>query len=217
MSTLAAVTDPFELFAPVARTQSPTARSDAAADCVSGYVVDPFTVTLTVVALGRFWAVAFFVGFFPDGRLKLADENPEIVRLVPVTAVTLPVAKLPAPANPPPGGRLPDAPFGGPPSPPGKRRPPLPPALPPPPLPLAPPRPVWPVPLLLPAPRPPKPAPLVQVPDDGAGTMATDLAVIVVDLAVVPVTVTQSPTATDDAAVVAFCVNVVDDVHVTVA
>ena len=57
----------------------------------------------------------------------------------------------------------------------------------------------------------------MQVPDDGAGTMATDLAVIVVDLAVVPVTVTQSPTATDDAAVVAFCVKVVDDVHVTVA
>ena len=46
--------------------------------------------------------------------------------------------------------------------------------------------------------------------------MATDFAVIVVDLAVVPVTVTQSPTATDDAAAVAFCVNVVDDVHVTV-
>jgi hypothetical protein len=56
---------------------------------------------------------------------------------------------------------------------------------------------------------------LVQLPEDEGDEMLTEVAVIF-PLLDVPVTVTQSPTATADSAVVTVCVNVVDAVQFTV-
>ncbi len=147
-------------------------------------------------------------GLFDD--VMLAEENPEIFIDVALTAVTFPVAN-PAFADPekrradppgtfpPPGGPpepvRKDPPAGGPPDPPGNP-PPL--AGPPDPLPVD-------------LPNPP-----VHFPDVGWLTV-TVLAVTSFDFFEVdPETVTQSPTATEEAGTVAIWVKVVDVVQLTV-
>jgi hypothetical protein len=171
------------------------------------YVVDEEVVTFTVEVLtvGRLPFAVFF------GAERPAEEKPETVRDPELTAVTLPLANPifgtprgrpePPPGKLPPLGGLPDPPPGrfpppgGPPDPPGN---PPPPDAPPDPLPAKP-------------PRPPE-----HFPDVGWLTV-TVLAVTALDFfEVLPVTVTQSPTATADAETSTIWLKVVDVVQVTV-
>jgi hypothetical protein len=105
MWTVVAVTEPLVAAGPNAVTQSPTARSVDAADCVALTGVELVVVTLRVSVLS---GVGFVVLellellellevlelFELVDREKLPGEmsNPDTVRVVPSTAVTLPVA-----------------------------------------------------------------------------------------------------------------------------
>jgi hypothetical protein len=90
MRTVEAVTDPLAAAGPKALTQSPTARSVEAAVCVALTGVELDVVTFSVSSLG--------VGVFFDllslllGKLPGDTEMPEMVRVDPLTAVTLPDA-----------------------------------------------------------------------------------------------------------------------------
>lgn len=169
------------------------------------------TVTVVVLMEGRLpLALALVLGRDPE---RLADEKPETVMELEVTAVTFPLAKPPL-ANaegrrpdPPPGKR----PVGLPPVPPAGKDPPLggPPDLPPgrvpPPLadvPEAPPG------------KPPNPP--VHFPVVGSLTVTVLAVTTLVFLAVVPETVTQSPTATEVAGTLTIWVKAVDVVQLTV-
>jgi hypothetical protein len=172
------------------------------------YVVDEETVTFTVEALTV--AGVPFAFFF--GAERLAEENPDTVNEPDVTAVTLPLAnptleRLRGRPEPPPG-MLP--PLGGPPDPPPGKLPPLggPPDPPPGRLP-----PLGGPPDLLPA-KPPSPP--EHCPEVGWLTV-TVMAFTALDFFEVrPVTVTQSPTATDDAETSTIWLKVVDVVQLTV-
>jgi hypothetical protein len=192
MRTVVAVTEPFAADFPNALTQSPTARADAVVACVSVNVVDDDKVTFRFSALG---VVGFVVvlDLVVVGRANEPSKIPDIDTVDPLMAVTfpLPIEKL-RPPNPalPLKAPLPlELPLAPPPSkPPGRPppgKPPLRPAKPPAPNPLR--------------PAVPAPAPVVQVPEEEAVLMTMVFAAIVVfdDLEGVPVTVMQSPTASE--------------------
>jgi hypothetical protein len=124
MRTVVAVTAPLLAAGPKALTQSPTARSLAAAVWVVLTGVELEVVTLRVSVWGCVGLVFFELleefDLFALGKLPGLRSKPETVSVVPWTAVTLPeamarersaVRKLP-PA-PPPGteGRDPPPPF----------------------------------------------------------------------------------------------------------
>ena len=93
MRTVVAVTAPVVAAGPNALTQSPTARSVAAALWVAATVVASVVVILRFSVLG---VAGFFVFGVVDlvGRAKLPGERsyPETESVDPLTAVTLPVA-----------------------------------------------------------------------------------------------------------------------------
>jgi len=193
MRTVVAVTEPLVAAGPKALTQSPTARSVAAALWVALTVVEPDVVTVSVWVLGVAGFLVFDVELVWPGRPKEPPESeiPETVSVEPVTAVTLPEAmsrfakvlrKLLAPEPEGKDGRVPPSP-----PPPRKAKPPPPPA---------PPKPLGGVPLpALPLNRAPPP---VQVPVElGVVTVRLRAATVVFDFFEAdPVAVTQSPTAT---------------------
>jgi hypothetical protein len=220
-----AATAPVESAVPAAVTQSPTARLEDAAAWVSLKVVDDASFTLNVVVfnlgsvvvvvdlllLELFFEVVVVVDLDVD-FVVAAVEMPEMVKVVELTAVTLPLptamlpsrpAKLRAPFPPPAPlppllePVLPDAPV-----PPGGRKP-----APPGKVPVPPP---WPAP-----PKPVDPRPAVVQLDPSGWLTATDRAVMV-PLEDVPVTVTQSPVEMADAVTVVVCENAVDGVQLTV-
>ncbi len=114
MRTVLAVTAPFVAAGPNAVTQSPTARSVAAAACVAVNVVDPDVVTLRFSVLGAAGFLAFALLELLDfvERVKLPGERSmpvsEIVE--PLTPVTLPDAMAiearPGNRRAPPAGKL---------------------------------------------------------------------------------------------------------------
>jgi hypothetical protein len=109
MRTVDAETEPVELVEPMAVMQSPTARSDDAALCVSVNLVDD--VIFTVV-----WVAAAVVEGVEPGR-KPDEENPLTTIELVVIDTTLPVTnpKFAAPAGgppEPPGIEPPDPPRG---------------------------------------------------------------------------------------------------------
>jgi hypothetical protein len=167
------------------------------------------TATVTVVVLidGRL-LLLLVLGLDPE---RLADEKPETLRELAVTAVTLPLAKPPL-ANAegrrpdPPPGKLP--PPGGLPEPPPGKLPPL--GGPPGPPPSTPPL------VDVPDPPPGKPNPPVHLPVVGWLTVTVLAVTTVVFLEALPETVTQSPTATEDAGTVTIWVKAVDVVQLTV-
>jgi hypothetical protein len=172
-------------------------------DCVSDRVVEVATVILSFCVFGVLTFLVLLVGLENPLR-SVPDTESE----VPLTAVTSPLAIVTfAPANDPrPFEPLPLDPLGGPLPPPGK-----------PPDPLGGPL----VPEGLPPndPAPPAPPrPPVHLPDDDGWLIEIERAVTLVFdfLAGVPVTVTQSPTATAESVSVTVSENVVDDVHSTV-
>jgi hypothetical protein len=188
---------------PNALTQSPTAREEAAVDCVSDNVVELSIVIFSFCVFGVLVFLALFVGC-----AKPLSRVPNIETEVPLTAVTSPLAIVTfAPANDPrPFEPLPLDPLGGPLPPPGNPADPLggplvPGGLPPSdPDPLAPPRPVAHFPV-----------------DEGWLIVIKRAVTVVLDfLAGVPVTVRQSPTATADSVSVTVSEKVVDEVHSTV-
>jgi len=130
-----------------------------------------------------------------DDLERLADENPETFIELELTDVTLPLAK---PTLPNPPGRCrpePLPPLGGPPDPPPGKLPPL----------GGPPDP--------PPENPPNPP--EHLPEVG-WLMVTVLAVTTLVFEVDPDTVTQSPTATEEAGTVAIWLKVVEVVQLTV-
>jgi hypothetical protein len=172
-------------------------------------VVDDANAIFTVVVFGvaAFLVLAeLFAPFLGAVPLKAADEIPVMVRVLEVTVFTVPLANpvfevvgRPAPPPGPPAGASPEPPAaaagrvppeGGVPPP---KRPPPPPA----------------------PPAPPNP-PVLQLPAVG-WLMVTVLAVSLFDfLATVPVTVTQSPAATEEAATDTVSEKVVDVLQLTV-
>jgi len=211
MRTVVAVTAPVVAAGPNALTQSPTARSVAAELCVAATVVALVVVILKFSVLGFFAFVFVLVDLLELvdslGRTKLPGErsNPETERVDPLTAFTLPVAMAKDPRlgkfRPDPGvndGRVP--PFV-PPAPDPKRKPPAPGPVPPP---VAPPPPNrdWPV----------------HDPVEDAATTEMLRAAIVVfdDFDGVPVTVTQSPEASELTASVTDLEKIVVGVQLTV-
>jgi hypothetical protein len=201
--TVVAVIPPVLPDWPRALTQSPTAREEAAVDCVSDNVVE---VPIVIFSFCVFGALVFLAPFL--GCAKPLSRVPSTETEVPLTAVTSPLAIVTfAPANDPrPFEPLPLDPLGGPLPPPGNPAAPLggplvPEGLPPSdPVPLAPPRPV------------------AHFPVDEGWLIVIERAVTVVldFLAGVPVTVRQSPTATADSVSVTLSEKVVDEVHSTV-
>jgi hypothetical protein len=198
MCTVDAVTAPVVLAGPMALTQSPTARTDAAVVWVSDKVVDDAVVILSFSVLTAGLLVDFDFDFdvLVDGRKLTTDPESEMVELL--TAATLPEAmvKLARPENDrlAPDGKLP---VGGV-EPDAERRkpPPNPPA---------------------PAPAPPAPKPDVHDPDDDGLVIVIERAAIVVldFLDGVPVTVRQSPAATALKVSVSVSENVVVGVQLT--
>ncbi|MGA2932190.1 MAG: hypothetical protein ABSE98_08915 [Acidimicrobiales bacterium] len=196
-----AVTAPFVAAGPTAVTQSPTARSVAAADWVEDNVVDPDVVILRFSVFGATDLEVFELLELLDlVRAKLPGEmsTPDTETVEPLTPVTLPDAMAmelrPANRRAEPAGKL------------GR------------------------VPLVLPVPplrklKPPGPAnaPPVDVPpfvvrvqdpvDEGLRSVMLRAAIVVLDVFDgVPVTVTQSPAAselTDSDTVFENCVEVV--------
>jgi hypothetical protein len=190
--TVVAVTDPFAAAGPNALTQSPTAKSLEAADCVALSSVDPDVVIVSFWVLGvaGFAFFALFEFFVLEALVRANDPGltltPDTEMVVPVTPVTFPVANASdarAPDRrlgpPPKEGGVPPRKLGGvpplawpvrkePPGPPGPRK--------------APPEP---------------PARPVHRPEAVAGTTEMLRAAIVFldDLDAVPVTVMQSPVA----------------------
>jgi hypothetical protein len=209
MRTVVAVTAPFVAAGPKAVTQSPTARSVAAADWVEDSVVDPDVVIL------RFWVFGatgleflellellelFELADFPPAKLPGLMSTPDTETVEPFTPVTLPDAMAMEVSAPnrraePAGklGRVPDVP------------------------------PVLPL-RKLNRPEPPNAPPPVDVPpvvgravhdpvDEGLNSVMLRAAMVVLDdFDGVPVTVTQSPAAselTDSDTVFENCVEVV--------
>ena len=191
-------------------TQSPTARSVDAADWVEDNVVDPDVVILRFCVFGV-TGFALFELFellelaaLPPAKLPGLMSMPDTETVDPLTPVTLPdaMAMEPAPANrlAEPAGKLGRVPLV-PPAPPRRK---------------------------LKPPAPPKPAPPVDVPpavprlvqdpvDEGVSSVMLRAAIVVLDdFEGVPVTVTQSPAAselTDSDTVLENCVV---DVQLTV-
>jgi hypothetical protein len=212
MRTVAAVTDPLLAAGPNAVTQSPTARSVAAADCVELTGVELVVVIFRVSVLGNVGFLEFFVLFeffeLELVGLKLPPEMsmPDTVSVDPVTPVTLPEA-MASEANrlakfEPPGkdGRLPLLPplrWNPPPpapGPPRKRKP--------------------------PADAPPfaEVRPAVHEPVELGVVIVMLRAAMVVfdDFDAVPVAVTQSPAAMELTDSVTVFENAVDAVQLTV-
>ena len=207
---MVAVTAPFVADGPPAVTQSPTARSVDAADWVEDNVVDPDVVILRFCVFGV-TGFALFELFellelaaLPPAKLPGLMSMPDTETVDPLTPVTLPdaMAMEPAPANrlAEPAGKLGRVPLV-PPAPPRRK---------------------------LKPPAPPKPAPPVDVPpavprlvqdpvDEGVSSVMLRAAIVVLDdFEGVPVTVTQSPAAselTDSDTVLENCVV---DVQLTV-
>ncbi len=207
---MVAVTAPFVADGPTAVTQSPTARSVDAADWVEDNVVDPDVVILRFCVFGV-TGFALFELFellelaaLPPAKLPGLMSMPDTETVDPLTPVTLPdaMAMEPAPANrlAEPAGKLGRVPLV-PPAPPRRK---------------------------LKPPAPPKPAPPVDVPpavprlvqdpvDEGVSSVMLRAAIVVLDdFEGVPVTVTQSPAAselTDSDTVLENCVV---DVQLTV-
>ncbi len=207
---MAAVTAPFVAAGPTAVTHSPTARSVANADWVEDNVVDPDVVILRFCVFGV-TGFALFELFellelaaLPPAKLPGLMSMPDTETVDPLTPVTLPdaMAMEPAPANrlAEPAGKLGRVPLV-PPAPPRRK---------------------------LKPPAPPKPAPPVDVPpavprlvqdpvDEGVSSVMLRAAIVVLDdFEGVPVTVTQSPAAselTDSDTVLENCVV---DVQLTV-
>ncbi len=207
---MVAVTAPFVADGPTAVTQSPTARSVDAADWVEDNVVDPDVVILRFCVFGV-TGFALFELFellelaaLPPAKLPGLMSMPDTETVDPLTPVTLPdaMAMEPAPANrlAEPAGKLGCVPLV-PPAPPRRK---------------------------LKPPAPPKPAPPVDVPpavprlvqdpvDEGVSSVMLRAAIVVLDdFEGVPVTVTQSPAAselTDSDTVLENCVV---DVQLTV-
>jgi hypothetical protein len=203
--TVVAVTAPFVAAGPTADTQSPTARSVAAADWVEDNVVDPEVVILRFSVFGATDLEVFelleLLELLDLVRAKLPGEmsTPDTETVEPLTPVTLPDAMAmelrPANRRAEPAGKL------------GR------------------------VPLVLPVPplrklKPPGPAdaPPVDVPplvvrevqdpvDEGLRSVMLRAAIVVLDVFDgVPVTVTQSPAAselTDSDTVFENCVEMV--------
>jgi hypothetical protein len=198
--TVVAVTAPFVAAGPRAVTQSPTARSVAAADWVEDDVVDPDVVILRFSVFGATGLEVFELLELLDlvrGKVPGEMSTPDTETVEPLTPVTLPDAMAmelrPANRRAEPAGKL------------GR------------------------VPLVLPVPplrKPPVPAnaPPVDVPplvvrevqdpvDEGLRTVMLRAAIVVLDVFDgVPVTVTQSPAAselTDSDTVFENCVEVV--------
>jgi hypothetical protein len=205
MRTVDADTAPFEAAGPKALTQSPTARSVAAAACVEVTVVEPAVVTLRLCVLGV--AGFLFLSFLElDFELfaKLPGEmsTPETETVEPLTEVTLPDAtaidpnRRAAPAGN--EGRVPLVP----PAPPGRnRKPPGRPAN-------------APAADVLPLPLRNEPA---QDPVDGVLTVMVRAARVVLDdFDGVPVAMMQSPAAREATVSVTVLENCVDDVQLTV-
>jgi hypothetical protein len=127
-----AVTEPLAAAGPNALTQSPTARSVAAAAWVAVADVELVVVTLSVWVLGFGGVLGLLFDLLLDllGRAKVpgAREMPDTVMVEPLTDVTLPEAtardanclrKLLEPLDPPGKlGRVPLAPPAAPPAPP---------------------------------------------------------------------------------------------------
>jgi len=191
MRTVVAVTAPFVAAGPTALTQSPTARSLAAADCVEVNVVEPDVVTLRFSVFGT-TGLGFLEVFELPGllTLELARKNPGEISMPdtetvePLTPVTLPDATAMEPTPPAkrraaPAGRLGLVPPG-PPVPFPRKKPPGPANAPP-----------ADVPLL--------PAPTEQDPvDEGLRTTMVRATIVVLeDFDGAPVTVTQSPAASE--------------------
>lgn len=197
---MVAVTAPFVAAGPRAVTQSPTARSVAAADWVEDNVVDPDVVILRFSVFGATGLEVFELLELLDlvrGKLPGEMSTPDTETVEPLTPVTLPdvmaMELRPANRRAEPAGKL------------GR------------------------VPLVLPVPplrKPPGPAnaPPVDVPplvvrevqdpvDEGLRTVMLRAAIVVLDVFDgVPVTVTQSPAAselTDSDTVFENCVEVV--------
>ena len=207
MRTVLAVTAPFVADGPTADTQSPTARSVDAADCVEDTVVDPDVVILRFSVFGV-TALELFelleLAALPPAKLPGLMSMPDTETVDPLTPVTLPdaMAMEPAPGNrlAEPAGKLGRVPLELP-VPPRRKLKPLPPPKPP-----APPG------------APPAVPRLVHDPVDEAVSSVMLRAAIVVldDFEGVPVTVTQSPAAsalTDSDTVLENCVA---DVQLTV-
>jgi hypothetical protein len=210
--TVVAVTEPLVAAGPKALTQSPTARSLDAADCVELTVVELEVVAVSFSVLG---VVGFLVCAFLDpalGRFPSDRFVPEMLTVDPLTAVTFPLAKdrfasclrkLLAP-EPPPGklGRVPFPPSPElvPAPPPRNWNPPAPPGRPP------------------GAPLAPRLPNALHVPlDDGVVTVMLRAAMVVLDFFdAVPVTETQSPTASALTASVTVLENCVVAVQPTV-
>jgi hypothetical protein len=186
--TVVADTAPVELVEPDAVTQSPTARSAAAALWSSWYLVDEEMSTVTGVVVGVVVEVDV-LGREP----KSAEEKPSTTMVLAPTEVTFPLAKpkFPDPKRPPPAP--PPAPEGG-------RR-------------VPPPGKVPPFAVEPDARVRPGKAPAVHEPD-AAGCVIDTVCAVMVPLLDEPLTVTQSPTATDFTATVFE--NVVEDVQLTV-
>jgi hypothetical protein len=183
-------------------------------------VVDFVVVTFSFSAFGTFTFAALvdfedFVDFLGAVKSELSSI-PDMEMVDPLTAVTFPVPM--ASLEPEKKRRAPAPPPNEP------RAAPLPPAAPPPAPPPKPPPEKPPAPPGAPVPAPvrnrpaPAPAPVAHVPDADAGEMTMDLAAIVVldFLAGVPVTVRQSPTATELTVSVTVLEKVVVAVQLTV-
>jgi hypothetical protein len=108
MRTVVAVTEPLLADGPNADTQSPTARAlDATAWVVfTGVELVVVTLSVSVLSLGGFLLLLFLAADTREPKFPPEIEMPETVRVVPLTAVTLPdamsrsancLAKFPAP------------------------------------------------------------------------------------------------------------------------
>ncbi len=207
--TVVAVTEPLLADGPKALTQSPTARSVAAAAWVALTVVEPDVVMVNVSVLGALGLLGFELE--PERERNESPESaiPEMVSVEPLTAVTLPDAmssdakvlrKLFAPEPEGNEGRVPPGP------PPSPRAKPPPPGLP------------GKAPGGLPS--PPERAPPLAVqdpPEEAVVTVRLRAATVVFELFdALPVAVTQSPTTTEDTDSVTVLENCVVPVHETV-
>jgi hypothetical protein len=205
--TVVAVTAPLVAVGPKAVTQSPTARSVAAADCVAVNVVDPDVVILRFSVFGATTLEAFELLELLDLVRKFAGERstPDTETVDPLRPVTLPDA-IAMDANGPasePGNRRPE--------PTGKE------GRVPPGLPVAPLRKPGPA-NAPPAGVPPLPGPTEQDPvDEGLRTVMLRAAIVVLDdFDWVPVTVTHSPAASELTGWVTVFENCVEVVQLTV-
>ena len=205
MCTEVAVTAPLLAAAPKADTHAPTATSDAPAASVCVMTVDFEVVILSFLAFGCTGFLAL-VDLVEEDKVPGVICRPVIEIVVPLTAVTLPLAR----EKLPPGKNRRGAPAADPlrkvlPGPPPAPNPPKPPPPGPPPT------------RVTLEPEAPIPGP-VHVPVAGAALMVMLVAAMVVFdfLAGVPLTVMQAPAARAPRVSVTVLVNVVEVVHETV-